>query len=96
LSSKLKDLSIPSSVAETFLSDIFGKTDDQTHMEGIVDASDSQTFQERLEGLQDAWNSREQECNPGKAPVLFDWFVTNKSEEVVDSICSDLFGKLQD
>ena len=38
LSSKLKDLGIPSSIAETFLSDRFGKTDDQTHMEGIVDA----------------------------------------------------------
>ncbi|XP_065893381.1 uncharacterized protein [Dysidea avara] len=86
LSSKLKDLGIPSSVAETFLSDIFGKTDDQIYTEGIVDASDSQNFQERLEGLQDVWDSREQECNPGKVPAFFDWFVANKSDEVVDNM----------
>ena len=86
LSSKLKDLGIPTTVAEMFLSDIFGRSEDQIHTEGIVDANSSQNFQQRLEALQDVWDSREQECNPGKEPSVFNWFVANKCEEMVDNM----------
>jgi len=86
LSSKLKDLGISVGVAEIFLSDIFGRTEDQVHKEGIVDAKDSQDFQQRLEGLQDVWDSREQECNPTKVPSFFDWFVANKSQEIIENM----------
>ena len=65
LSSKLKDLGIPTTVAE-MLSKIFGRSEDQIHTEGIVDANSSQNFRQRLEALQDVWDSQEQECNPGK------------------------------
>ena len=44
LSSKLKDLGILTTVAEMFLSDIFGRSEDPIHTESIVDADSSQKF----------------------------------------------------
>ena len=53
LNSKLKDLGISVGVVKIFLTDIFRRTEDQGHKEGIVDAKDSQDFQQRSEGLRD-------------------------------------------
>ena len=82
LSSKLKDLAIPSSIADEFLLEIFGKTEDGIHTEGIVDAKDTEAFQGKLEALQEKWDGRERKCNPGKKPVFFNWFVSNKADEM--------------
>ena len=80
LSMKLKDLSIPSIIVDEFLMDVFGRTEDGIHTEGLVDAEDSSSFEEKLEELQDVWDEREQACT-GEKPVFFDWFITNKAEK---------------
>ena len=76
---KLKDLCIPSTIADEFLMDVFGRMEDGIHIEGLVDAEDPSAFKERLEQLQDVWDEREQGCI-GNTPEFFDWFITNKSE----------------
>lgn len=86
LSSKLKELAIPSTVTDEFLMDVFGKTEDGIHTEGLVDAESSSAFEEKLEELQDIWDEREQGCNPGKTPAFFDWFITNKAKEIVSNM----------
>jgi len=63
-----------------------GRTQDQIHKEGLVDACDSQDFQQRLQCPQDIWDFREQECNPGKKTIFFDWFVANKCEEIIENM----------
>ena len=82
---KLKDLCIPSTIADEFLMDVFGRTEDGIHTEGLVDAEDPSAFEEHLEQLQDIWDEREQRCT-GNIPVFFDWFITNKSELMVSNM----------
>jgi len=86
LSMKLKELKIPSSVSDDFLLDIFGRTEEGIHTEGLVDVEDASAFEEKLEELQDVWDAREQACNPTMTPTFFDWFITHKSEEIVSSM----------
>ena len=66
LSSKLKELAIPSSVADEFLLEIFGKTEDGIHTEGIVDAKDMEAFQGKLEALQGKWDDRKENAILGR------------------------------
>ena len=86
LSSKLKDLAVPSSIADEFLLEIFSKTEDGIHTEGIVDAEDLVAFQGKLEALQEKWDDRERKCNPVKKPVFFNWFVSNKAEDMATNM----------
>ena len=86
LSSKLKDLAVPSSIADEFLLEIFGKTEDGIHTEGIVDAEDLEAFQGKLEALQEKWDDKERKCNPVKKPVFFNWFVSNKAEDMATNM----------
>jgi len=74
---KLKELKIPSSVSDDFLLDIFGRTEEGIHTEGLVDVEDASAFEEKLEELQDVWDAREQACNPTMTPTFFDWFITH-------------------
>lgn len=45
--------------------DVFGRTEDGIHTEGLVDAENPSAFDRKLEELQDVWDKREQRCNPG-------------------------------
>ena len=67
---KLMDMGLPPDI---FLQDIFGKTNDGVHCEGLVDAKDSSDFSYRLDLLEDEWNKREMECSTN-APSFFAWF----------------------
>ena len=66
--------------------DVFGKTEDGIHTEGLVDAESPSAFEEKLEELQDVWDDRERTCNPGKKSMFFDWFISNKAEEIVTNM----------
>ena len=82
LSSKLKDLAVPSSITDEFLLKVFGKTEDSIHIEGIVDAKDMEVFKGKLEALQKKLDDRERKINPGRKPVFFNWLVSNKADEM--------------
>ena len=49
VSEKLKEYGIPTSVAEEFLCDIFGKHSGSMYNEGLVDCTSDKDFGERLE-----------------------------------------------
>ena len=49
LKDKLSECSVPSSLSQQILDDIFGKRLGGTFVEGIVDASDDADFQSKLE-----------------------------------------------
>lgn len=80
---KLSEIGLP---PDEFLQDIFGKTNDGVHCEGLVDAKDSNDFADRLDILEDKWNTREMECNSSNACSFFDWFKRYKAEEIVSDL----------
>ncbi len=86
LERKLRDLCLPSEVCNAFLDDVFGKTADGVHSEGLVDSQDSGEFMARLESLQSMWNERERANNSGGDPSLHSWFVTYKAQDVISSM----------
>ena len=69
---KLEEIRIPSNVSDEFLFESFGTTEGGIHTEGLVNAEDVSTFQEKLEELQDVWDAQECACNPGTVPHSFD------------------------
>lgn len=53
-------------MADEFLLEIFGKTEDGIHTEGIVDAKDMEAFQGKLEALQGKWDDRKENAILGR------------------------------
>ena len=56
---KLKSLGFSSTVAQEFLSDIFGKQIGNTYQEGLVDSFSHDDFDRRLTEIKSIWNTRE-------------------------------------
>ena len=50
---KLRDLSLPSHISQQFLDDIFWKCDRNLKIEGLVDSTGVEDFQQKLEALED-------------------------------------------
>ena len=79
---KLRTLGIPHTVAEAFLTDIFGKQHGSTYIEGLVDCKSEQEFDEKLQGLEQTWNDREQPYYPESGSRFYKSFRTYQAEVV--------------
>ena len=79
---KLRTLGIPHTVAEAFLTDIFGKQHGSTYIEGLVDCKSEQEFDEKLQGLEQTWNDREQPYYPESGSRFYKSFHTYQAEVV--------------
>lgn len=88
--SKLKDNGVPPSVAQEFISDIFGKRTGKTYEEGLVDSVNLTDFDSRLQSCRDVWNAREQ-CylGPGQTS-FFDYFVQHHASTVRHTMLRDV------
>ena len=80
---KLQEMGVP---PEPFLQDIFGRTSEGVHSEGLVDANDSSDFAERL----DIWrkngaNVRRNVIRP-KDVLFFLWFKRYKADEILSDL----------
>ena len=80
---KLQEMGVP---PEPFLQDIFGRTSEGVHSEGLVDANDSSDFAERLDNLEEEWSKREKECNSPKGCSFFLWFKRYKADEILSDL----------
>ena len=81
---KLRDLSIPSSVINEYMLEIFGGQSGTTFIEGLADAVSEDDFDAKLMSLEDIWNEREQPYT--SSPQFFSYFVKNKSSEFKKSM----------
>ena len=82
---KFSECSVPSSLSQQILDDIFGKRMGGTLVEGIVDASDDSDFQSKLENCLQSWRSFEvtSTCNLQK---FIDYLVDNKASVIHDTM----------
>lgn len=79
---------------EPFLQDIFGRTSEGVHSEGLVDANDSSDFAERLDSLEEEWNRREKEyISSGECSFFFLGLSVTRLMKYYLT-CYDLFEKL--
>ena len=85
LEDKLSECSVPSSLSQQILDDIFGKRLGGTFVEGIVDASDDADFQSKLENCLRSWRNFEvtSTCNLQK---FIDYLVNNKASVIRDTM----------
>ena len=90
VSEKLKEYGIPTSVAEEFLCDIFGKHSGSMYNEGLVDCTSDKDFGERLEKCRAVWNAREAPYAPTSGPRFFNYFLRYKSDSVCHTMRADL------
>ena len=79
VSDKLREYRIPSSVAEEFILDIFGKHEGSSYYEGLVDSISVPQFHERLDKCKKVWNTREAPYAPPSGPRFFEYFLRYKS-----------------
>ena len=87
---KLKEFGIPSSVAEEFLGDIFGKRIGNTFQEGLVDSTSVDEVEERLHKLQPVWDARESTYSPKSGPCFHVYFCRYHGDVVKYHMRKDL------
>ena len=78
---KLNSCSVPSDVGKAILGDVFGRQSGTVFEEGLVDSSDSDDFQVKLQSLLTKWRSIEV---PTVANMdrFTEWFIGNKADVI--------------
>ena len=84
---KLRNLSVPQSVAREFLDDIFGKQISSHFEAGLVDSESETTFRNALSKLQYRWNNLERSCIPSDSePQFYAVFCKFKAEDIIKCV----------
>ena len=86
LVSKLTSLGLPSEVINQYMTDVFGRTTEGLHEVGLVDMTDEEEFKQRTEALHETWDQREMSVAPHRSPTFFNWFVKEKSSDIITSM----------
>jgi len=82
---KLVECNVPVDLSERILDDVFGKTLGSVFVEGIVDASSDQDFQNKLEDMTQSWRN----CDvPSAANVerFIEYFMAKKAPLIRDTM----------
>ena len=82
------NLCIPLSTIQSFLKNIFGKTIDDVHEAGLVDAVSQEDFECKLKALHMVWNERELAACPSRFPSFFEWFCKEKANIIKECMLS--------
>ena len=87
---KLRDLGLPSHISQQFLDDIFGKRDGNLKIEGLVDSTGVEDFQQKLEALEDHWNTRESPYASSSGPRFYEYFKRVQADVVCYHMRKDI------
>ena len=87
---KLKELGLPTQVAQEFVFDIFGKRVANTYQEGLVDSKSVEEFNDRLKCLKPLWDTREEPFAPSCGPRFYSYFIQYQADVVCYHMRSDL------
>ena len=82
---KLSNCNIQSDVALKVLNDVFGYRMGTVFQEGLVDSTDVEDFQAKLESLIEKWNTLANSSSADMAEFI-DWFKANKVEVIRDTM----------
>ena len=87
---KLRDLGLPSHISQQFLDDIFGKRDGNLKIEGLVDSTSAEEFQQKLEALEDHWNMQELPYSSRSGPCFYEYFKRVQADVVCHHMRKDI------
>ena len=87
---KLRDLGLPSHISQLFLDDIFGKHDGNLKIEGLVDSTSTEDFQQKLEALKDHWNTHELPYASSSGPHFYEYFKRIQADVVCHHMRKDI------
>ena len=90
IAEKLRDRGIPSSEAQEFLADIFGKRSGNTHQEGLVDSENGDDFDARLDSCEAVWLTRERMYAREGQVTFFEYFKMHYSNVIRSTMLKDL------
>lgn len=82
---KLNECNIPSDVSKRILDDIFGCRHGTVFKEGLVDSSDRDDYQSKLDSLVQAWQTAEMPSS-ADAHGFIRWFQANKADAIRDKM----------
>ena len=86
-----RDLSVPSSLINEYVLEIFGGQSGTTFIQGLADAMPENDFDIKLASLEDVWNNREQPYT--SSPQFSHIFVKNKSDDFKKALIAPVHGK---
>ena len=81
---KLQELGFPSGLVTSYLQDIFGQRQEDTLIEGLVDAKDEENYAHRLSLLVEKWLKCEQELFG--SGLFTEWFQTYKTDVIRETM----------
>ena len=87
---KLRDLGLPSHTSQQFLDDIFGKQDGNLKIEGLIDSTSAEDFQQKLEALEDHWITRELPYTSQAGPRFNEYFRRIQADVVCHHMHKDI------
>ena len=78
---KLNECAIPSELTATILREIFGQRLGSVFQEGLVDSSDTEDYDNKLQHMVESWRNSEM---PSTSDIdkFVNWFMTNKAEVI--------------
>ena len=79
---KLRELCVGEAGIKQILADVFGTSNDNTEILGLVDSSDQHDFADKLERLRPQWEL--------VSPEFFQWFVTHEMEVMCSSMIASV------
>ena len=82
---KLNECNIPSDISKSILDDVFGCRIGGVFQEGLVDSSDNDEYQSKLDSLIQAWQSTEMTSSADMQRFV-GWFLTNKADAIRDTM----------
>ncbi len=79
---KLRNLGIPSTIANEFIDDIFGTKVGTSKLEGLVDVSSVEDFENKIAKLEGPWNDRERPFSGETGPQFYNHFCRYQADVV--------------
>ena len=83
---KLTEFLLPENVREGMVKDLFGFQQGSIYIQGVLDATSSADFDERLLNVQIKWNEIESSIHPHKDPQVYNWIVKYEAEIMKSSM----------
>lgn len=87
---KLTSLGFPDSAKRVIINDIFGYSQGDLYIEGLLDSEEEKEFREKLEAVKDKWNELERSSCDRQHPNFHSWIMQYKADVAVSSMLASV------
>ena len=87
---KLTSTGFPDWSKRVIINDIFGYTQGDTYIKGLLDSEDCQEFRQKMEAVKDKWNELEQRSCDRNHPNFHSWMMQYKFDVAVSTMLASV------